>query len=294
MKLLTYIQQNYWISRRTITDAIKHGMVSIDGQAVEWYSIELKYGQRLRGHIANRAIDDVIQDVAIETDTILFHKPIGLVCSKSDPHNKTIYRLLGDQYKHYYYIGRLDKESRGLVMLTNDPAIVHKYEHPRQKIEKEYLVTMHIKGDFLQRLLDGTKDEKVAGTFTPSTTNKKTLDKNLTYLFTRGLLVDEDGKLGKKESKQCDLLKVVFITPVETLTKELKALWILDLEPRNNVHTYRIILNEWKKRHIRRLCSSVGGEVLDLIRVRIGEYTLDGIEQDEMRNVTDQVVFKKK
>lgn len=286
MKLLTHIQQTYWLSRRTITDAIKHGMVFVDGKAVEWYSTILHYNQHLTGRIGDRVIDDRIQGTKTDTDIVLFHKPVGYVCSKFDAHNKTIYYLLGEQYRNYYYIGRLDKESRGLVMLTNDPEIVHKYEHPRQKVTKEYIVTVHIKWDFIQRLIDGTKDAVLAGTRKFVAPNAKTiLDKNLDYLFTRGLLVDEDGKLAKKENRQSDLLKVVSIEPIDELTKELKNLDITDLTPRNNVHTYRIVLNEWKKRHIRRLFASVWGETLDLIRVRIGEYTLDWLAQDESRQV---------
>lgn len=284
MKLLTHIQQKYWISRRTITEAIKDGMVFLDGKKVEWYTSVISYGQRLTGRIGEKHIDETIQIPKIESDIVLFHKPVGYVCSKFDAHNKTIYRLLGDQYKNYYYIGRLDKESRGLVMLTNDPAIVHKYEHPRQKVTKEYIVTVHVKGDFIQRLLDGTKDEKLADTRKfVAPTSKATLDKNLQYLFVRWLLVDDDGKLAKKDNKQCDLLKVVSIEPINTLTKELKNLGIDTLTPRNNVHTYRIILDSGKKRHIRRLFSAVWGEVLDLIRVRIGEYMLDDLRQEESR-----------
>lgn len=284
MKLLTHIQQKYWISRRTITEAIKDGMVFLDGKKVEWYTSVISYGQRLTGRIGEKHIDETIQIAKIESDIVLFHKPVGYVCSKFDAHNKTIYRLLGDQYKNYYYIGRLDKESRGLVMLTNDPAIVHKYEHPRQKVTKEYIVTVHVKGDFIQRLLDGTKDEKLADTRKfVAPTSKATLDKNLQYLFVRWLLVDEDGKLAKKDNKQCDLLKAVSIEPINTLTKELKNLGIDTLTPRNNVHTYRIILDSGKKRHIRRLFSAVWGEVLDLIRVRIGEYMLDDLRQEESR-----------
>jgi 16S rRNA U516 pseudouridylate synthase RsuA-like enzyme len=64
-------------------------------------------------------------------------------------------------------------------------------------------------------------------------------------------------KLAKKDNKQCDLLKVVSIEPIDTLTKELRNLGIDTLTPRNNVHTYRIILDQGKKRHIRRLFSAV-------------------------------------
>jgi pseudouridine synthase len=74
------------------------------------------------------------------TDLILFNKPVGFVCSKSDKHNKTIYEVLPAQYKNYFYIGRLDKDSRGLLLMTNDSALVNKFEHPSNKVEKEYVV----------------------------------------------------------------------------------------------------------------------------------------------------------
>ncbi|MDR2189791.1 MAG: hypothetical protein LBP53_00955 [Candidatus Peribacteria bacterium] len=73
---------------------------------------------------------------------VLFNKPKGYVVSKSDPHTPTIYTLLPSAFHHYYYIGRLDKESRGLLLLTDSPALVHRYTHPKFHIEKEYLVQL--------------------------------------------------------------------------------------------------------------------------------------------------------
>ncbi|OQY40184.1 MAG: hypothetical protein B6229_02325 [Spirochaetaceae bacterium 4572_7] len=71
---------------------------------------------------------------------IVFNKPIGVVCSKSDKHNKTIYELLPKKFANYFYIGRLDKDSRGLLLMTNDSALVNNFEHPSNKVEKEYIV----------------------------------------------------------------------------------------------------------------------------------------------------------
>ncbi|MDR0650179.1 MAG: hypothetical protein LBG59_01925 [Candidatus Peribacteria bacterium] len=73
---------------------------------------------------------------------MLFNKPKGYVVSKSDPYNTTIYELLPPTFQTYYYIGRLDKESRGLLLLTNTPKLVHQYEHPRFAITKEYLIQL--------------------------------------------------------------------------------------------------------------------------------------------------------
>lgn len=73
-------------------------------------------------------------------EIVLFNKPMGYVCSKSDNHNKTIYEILPKEFANYFYIGRLDKDSRGLLILTNNSDIVNKYQHPRFEVEKEYLV----------------------------------------------------------------------------------------------------------------------------------------------------------
>jgi pseudouridine synthase len=73
---------------------------------------------------------------------VLFNKPKGYVVSKSDPHNVTIYTLLPPAFQTYYAIGRLDKDSRGLLLLTNTPALVHQYSHPKFQIEKEYLIQL--------------------------------------------------------------------------------------------------------------------------------------------------------
>lgn len=252
MKLLTYIQQNYGLPRRVITDAIKEKRVFLDGQPVEGYATVLKYGQRLEAKIRDKNINDVItDDVDQQSKLVMFHKPVGYVCSKHDKHNKTIYRLLGDQYKNFYYIGRLDKESRGLVMLTNDPKIVHQYEHPRHKIEKEYIVTVKVRDqDFVKRLVEGTKDTRI------HKDNQEDFIAIVQKLFLKGLLVDEDGKLAKKGNTSADLLKsqkMELITSLDTVMRFLR----IEESDSSKIFVVRMILNEGKKRHIRRLWSAI-------------------------------------
>ena len=280
MKLLTYIQQNYGIPRRTITEAIKEQRVFLDEQPVEWYSTELKYGQHLFARILDRKIDDVITEVDQKSEVVLFHKPEWYVCSKQDKHNRTIYRLLGEQYKNYYYIGRLDKDSRGLVMLTNDPKVVHQYEHPKHKINKEYIVTVKVRDqDFVKRLIEGTKDTRF------QQDSQADFIAMVQKLFVKWLLVDEDGRLAKKENRTADLLRVVSMEVITQLDKQLRALQIMEPDTKGKIFVLRITLNEGKKRHIRRLWSSIGGEVLDLVRTKIGEYTIEKLDEEESKVV---------
>ena len=76
------------------------------------------------------------------TTTILLNKPRGFVCSKDDEMGRdTIYGLLPVALQHLHHVGRLDADSEGLLLRTNDGDLTQRLMHPRNKVEKEYLVT---------------------------------------------------------------------------------------------------------------------------------------------------------
>lgn len=76
------------------------------------------------------------------TTTVLFHKPRGFVCSKDDELGRpTIYSLLPPNLHHLNHVGRLDLDSEGLLVLTNDGDLAQRLSHPSNRVEKEYLVT---------------------------------------------------------------------------------------------------------------------------------------------------------
>lgn len=262
MKLLTYLQQTYGLSRRTITQAIKDGMVHINEHKVEWFTTDLQDGDRISGWIGDKVIKVTITSDVVHAKSaiVLFHKPVGYVCSKADEHNKTIYELLPKDYRNYYYIGRLDKESRGLVMLTNNPAIVHKYEHPSQRILKIYEVIVRVMGD---DEIDGEK---------------------LIDLMRVGRLCDPDGKYinerkGDTKVAWSDILSIV-AGQEHDLPKSRPA-----TGKKAHDRAFTITLNQGKKRHIRRLFRSLGYDVVDLLRVQIGDYKLEKLEEKEVKVV---------
>lgn len=77
------------------------------------------------------------------TEVILFNKPRGLVSSSSDELGReTIYAALPPHLHHLKNVGRLDKDSEGMLVLTNDGDLALKLTHPSMKVEKEYLVTV--------------------------------------------------------------------------------------------------------------------------------------------------------
>ncbi len=78
------------------------------------------------------------------TATVLLHKPPGVLCTKNDPKGRpTIYDLLPPPLQNLHYVGRLDSESEGLLLLTNDGDLTQLLTHPSHATEKEYWVILN-------------------------------------------------------------------------------------------------------------------------------------------------------
>lgn len=89
---------------------------------------------------------------------VLLHKPRGFLCTARDEHERrTIFDLLPKNWPRLFHVGRLDKDSEGLLLLTNDGELSLLLTHPRYKIEKEYEVALNrpLEPDDRERLLTG-------------------------------------------------------------------------------------------------------------------------------------------
>ena len=74
---------------------------------------------------------------------IRFHKPAGVLCTAQDTHGRrTIYDLLPAEHRGLRYVGRLDRDSEGLLLLTNDGDVANRLQHPRHQVEREYEVSV--------------------------------------------------------------------------------------------------------------------------------------------------------
>jgi 23S rRNA pseudouridine2605 synthase len=129
-------------SRRRIADAIKNGRVEVNGEPVENFR-----------HPVNPETDRVTvhgKQVDLKPRRAVYlmvNKPAGIITTTSDEQGrKMVLDILPDKYRHLrlYPVGRLDKDSTGLLLLTNDGDITYRLTHPRFEHEKEYLI--HIEG----------------------------------------------------------------------------------------------------------------------------------------------------
>src|SRR5437867_4145341 len=90
--------------------------------------------------------------------TIMLHKPAGFVSTRKDDRARdTVFDLLPQKFSRLFNIGRLDAQTEGLLLLTNDGELAQRLTHPRYKIEKEYEVTLDRSWDpaLAPKLLDG-------------------------------------------------------------------------------------------------------------------------------------------
>jgi 23S rRNA pseudouridine2605 synthase len=137
-------------SRRKCDELIADGRVTINGQVCTDFSAQP--GER--DHVK---VDGKLVHVE-RALTIALHKPAGFVSTRSDPHARdTIFDLLPPKFPRLFNIGRLDAQSEGLLLLTNDGDLAQRLTHPRYKIEKEYEVTLdrHWDNAHTQKLLRG-------------------------------------------------------------------------------------------------------------------------------------------
>jgi len=157
MKLLSYLQQTIQLSRRWFTTLVDQGKILCNNQKVESYWFLVQEGDIIDMDQKRLVVKQKVQ----KNQLIAFYKPAGCVVSKADPHNDTVYRHLPAQFSSFYYIWRLDKESRGLLLMTNDPKLVDEYEHPSHGMKKSYLVILDkpLRDEQIEACLKGVEDD---------------------------------------------------------------------------------------------------------------------------------------
>jgi 23S rRNA pseudouridine2605 synthase len=122
-------------SRRHCDELIAAGRVSINGKTCTDFSAQ----PDARDHVkVNGKLVHVVPPL-----TIMLHKPAGFVSTHRDPHVcDTVFDLLPAKFSRLFNIGRLDTQTEGLLLLTNDGDLAQRLTHPRYEIEKEYEVTL--------------------------------------------------------------------------------------------------------------------------------------------------------
>jgi len=159
MRINKYIAQGGKYSRRKADELVVAGKVTVNDKVIT------ELGWEIRRRDVVKVEGKVVK--APETfEYVRFYKPVGYITTKSDEKGrKTIYDIIPSEYAHLKPVGRLDKDSSGLILLTNDGDLINALTHPSIKVPKVYRVTTDgdIQLTHLEKFAKGVKIEgKVA------------------------------------------------------------------------------------------------------------------------------------
>lgn len=155
MRLNKYIAYLNIASRREADKLIKDGKVKVNGEIIINPAIQVGENDKIIFDIENYKNEKIY---------IKLNKPVGYVVSNNKKEGKPIYKLLDEKLKKLYPVGRLDKDSKGLILFTNDGVFSRKIIGEESECEKEYYVKLegNISDGALKKLefgisLDGKK-----------------------------------------------------------------------------------------------------------------------------------------
>lgn len=155
MRLNKYIAYLNIASRREADKLIKDGKVKVNGEIIINPAIQVGKNDKIICDIENYKNEKIY---------IKLNKPVGYVVSNNKKEGKPIYKLLDEKLKKLYPVGRLDKDSKGLILFTNDGVFSRKIIGEESECEKEYYVKLEgiISDGALKKLefgisLDGKK-----------------------------------------------------------------------------------------------------------------------------------------
>lgn len=126
-----------YCSRRSAEELIAAGRVRVDGQIA-------KLGDKADTDTNRLLIDDKPLKAAEDLVYVLLNKPLGTVTTLSDPEGRPVVTdLVRDLAVRLFPVGRLDINTSGLLLMTNDGALANRLAHPSHQIDKTYLVKVH-------------------------------------------------------------------------------------------------------------------------------------------------------
>lgn len=142
MRLDKFLSEAKVASRRELRTIIRAGRVQVDG---------------ITAKSPEEKVDENSQAITLDgvpvrlpgTLVLMLHKPVGYVTSTEDPRDKTVMELIPEEYRRMGLkpVGRLDKDTEGLLLFTNDGALSHALTSPKHQVEKEYFAETEVPVD---------------------------------------------------------------------------------------------------------------------------------------------------
>ncbi|WP_448608231.1 pseudouridine synthase [Geodermatophilus sp. URMC 60] len=143
-------------SRRVVENMVDQGRISVNGKTVT------VQGMRVDPERDKIAVDGVRIELRDDRVTYALNKPAGVITAMSDDRNRpTVGDMVGDLAPGLVHVGRLDQDTEGLLLVTNDGELAHRLAHPSYEVKKTYLaqVSGSIPRDMARRLRAGVELE---------------------------------------------------------------------------------------------------------------------------------------
>lgn len=182
-RLNKYLSEVGYCSRRAADKLIEQGRITINGKRPE---LGTKVAEGDVVAVDGKPVGTKVGEEELgERVYLALHKPVGIVCTTDRRERDNIVDFIGHS-ERIFPIGRLDKPSEGLILLTNDGDIVNKILRARNHHEKEYLVTVDrpLRSDFVERMSGGLP---ILGTVTRKCFVEQTGRTTFRIILTQGL-----------------------------------------------------------------------------------------------------------
>ncbi len=215
IRINKFLSEVGFCSRRGADKVISQGRVYINGKiAVLGSKVSRDDIVKVDGELINKIEDKIY---------IAFNKPVGIECTGNQKVKNNIIDYINFN-KRLFTIGRLDKDSEGLILLTNNGDIVNNVLRAENKKEKEYLVTLNkkIDKDFIQKMRSGVR---IMGRVTKKCFVEKTYENQFKIILTQGL--------NRQIRRMCNSLGY-------RVTK-LKRIRVMDIKLDTKVGEYRFL-----------------------------------------------------
>ena len=256
MRLDKFLAQSAVGKRKVVRAYIKEGLVKVNGEFVIEPAIEIN---------EKTDVIEYLGEVVEYADKVyyVFNKPAGYVTAKADNTNKTIFDFFKDEDSNgMFHVGRLDKDTEGLLLLTNDGEFEHKIMHPKKHIDKTY---------YFAAL--GSLDEE----------HKKLLE--------QGVYLGKDEDITKPAK-----IKVEKFGVYEDFRHEISVKRLNDINSSNYrqpvVFGY-LTISEGRNHQVKRMLKTVGCKVVYLKRVAIGGLQLENsLEKGQYRKLAEEDIEK--
>ena len=252
MRLDKYLAEMGKGTRSQLKQDVKRGLVTVNGQVEK---------------SADRKVDPAVDRVTYAGDNVsyvayeyyMLHKPAGCISATEDRREQTVLDLITDRSRNDLFpVGRLDKDTEGLLLITNDGDLAHRLLHPKKHVDKTYFA--RIRGNATQEMVEAFAQGLDIGD------DKPTLPAQLEILSVGGTAT-------------------VRMTAEDTTEGQTAGSGMMTVE----TSEVKITIREGRFHQIKRMMEAVGSEVLYLKRLTMGPLQLDDqLALGEYRPLTEE------